>query len=365
VSLNKIVIFFPNFARGGIEKVSLLLTSYLLNQKIQIIFISFEKLNSNFINNNKLFKNINILYVKNVFLKFLFSMISLTKVLLNSDKKNTVVLSFQNSIIAVVVSKIMGFKVAIRNSAPIDYYKVRSYYSGSIILIIKVLIYKFADLIISNSINTAKKIKLFPFLRKKVIIISNPMQFENKNNNFKKKRKNIILYVGRLSYEKGVDKLIDGFELFLKKKPLFKLLIIGSGIEKNKLLKKVKEKKLLKKIIFKNWIFNLEKYYLTSKILVLPSYFEGLSNVIIESLNYKLPCVATDTDGPTEILKKGKYGLIIKSNNKKDISEGLLSVIENYQIYRHKALLGFNSNKKYSLQNIGPKYLDAIRFMLN
>ena len=364
MKLKNIIIFFPNFSRGGIEKVSLLITKYLVNKKIKIVFISFNSLNKNFINNKKLFKKIKIYQVKNKFLKFLFSAISLTNVLLNFDKKNTVVLSFQNSIIAIFVSKIMGFNVIIRNSAPIDYYKVRSYYSGTIVLVFKTLIYRFADLIISNSINTANKIKSLPFLKKKIIVISNPIQFK-KNNNLKKKRKNIILYVGRLSYEKAIDKLIDGFALLLKKKPLFKLLIIGSGIEKKYLVSKVKEKKLIKKIIFKNWTFNLEKYYLTSKILILPSYFEGLPNVIIEALNYKLPCVATRTDGSSEILKDGKYGLIIRCNDKEDISDGLLRIINNYKIYKHKALLGFNANKKYSLNNIGPKYLDAIRSVLN
>jgi hypothetical protein len=41
VKLKKIIIFFPNFSKGGIEKTSLLLTKYFLVKKIEIDFVSF------------------------------------------------------------------------------------------------------------------------------------------------------------------------------------------------------------------------------------------------------------------------------------------------------------------------------------
>jgi glycosyltransferase involved in cell wall biosynthesis len=365
VKLKKIIIFFPNFSKGGIEKTSLLLTRYFLDKKIEIDFVSFASLKEFSFHKNRLFKKINILNIDNKIIKFLFSMFALAKVLLNCNRNNTVVFSMQNSIISIIVAKILNFKIIIRNSAPIDYYKIKNYFFGFFVLIIKIFIYKFANLIIANSNNSAKKIKFFFWLKNKTISISNPIELNKKNNFIKKKRKNVVLYAGRLSYEKGVDNLIDGFELFLKKKPYFKLVIIGSGEQKNKLLKKVKNKKLSNKIIFKNWEFNLKQHYLTSKIFILPSYFEGFGNVIIESLNYKLPCISTSTDGPSEILKKGKYGLLIKNNSEKNIAEGLNKVIDNYYHYKYKTLLGFNANKRYSLKNIGYKYLKSIRSTLN
>ena len=364
MELKKIVIFFPNFERGGIEKTSLLLTKYFIGKKIKIIFISFKSLKNSYLSKNKLFKNINIFYSDNKFIKIVVSIITLLKVLLNSDKSNTVVFSMQNSFVSIIISKILGFRIVIRNSAPIDYYKIKNFFIGAVILIIKTLVYKFSDLIISNSINSAKKINFFFFLKKKTISISNPIELIKKYKSTKKK-KDIILYVGRLSYEKGVDKLIDGFELFSKKKPLFKLVIIGSGNQKNYLIKKVKDKNLDEKIFFKNWQLNLQEYYLTAKALILPSYFEGFGNVIIEALSYKLPCISTNTDGPSEILKNGKYGLIIKSNSTKDIADGLLKLVNNYNYYKHKTVLGFNKIKEYSLDKIGFKYLEAIKSVLN
>ena len=73
MKLKKIVIFFPNFSRGGIEKTSLLLTNYFLDKKIQIDFISFASLKKLSLYKNRLFKNIKIYNVKNKFTKSLFS----------------------------------------------------------------------------------------------------------------------------------------------------------------------------------------------------------------------------------------------------------------------------------------------------
>jgi GalNAc-alpha-(1->4)-GalNAc-alpha-(1->3)-diNAcBac-PP-undecaprenol alpha-1,4-N-acetyl-D-galactosaminyltransferase len=363
VKLKKIVIFFPNFERGGIEKISLLLAEYFISKKIKIIFISFRPLKKIFSNKNKFFVNINIFKTNSKFLEIILSIITLSKVLFKLDKSNTVVFSMQNNIISIIVAKIFGFKIIIRNSAPIDYYKIRNFFSGLVTLCVKIFVYKFSDLIICNSINSANKIKFFFFLKKKTISISNPIEIKKK---FKiTPKKNIILYIGRLSYEKGVDRLIDGFDLFLKKKPLFKLFIIGSGNQKDYLIEKVKKKNLLKKVYFINWQSDLKEYYLKAKALILPSYFEGFGNVIIEALNYKLPCISTNTDGPSEILKNGKYGLIIKNNSKNSISNGLFKMTNNYNHYKRKAFLGFKENQRYSLDKIGFKYLQSIELVLN
>ena len=82
MKLKKIVIFFPNFERGGIEKISLLLAEYFISKKIKIIFISFRPLKKIFSNKNKFFVNINIFKTNSKFLEIILSIITLSKVLL-------------------------------------------------------------------------------------------------------------------------------------------------------------------------------------------------------------------------------------------------------------------------------------------
>ena len=67
-----------------------------------------------------------------------------------------------------------------------------------------------------------------------------------------------------------------------------------------------------KKIFLIGYEENLEKIYKQSKLFVLPSIYEGLGNVLIDALNFRLPCIATNCkSGPEEILCKGKAGYIV------------------------------------------------------
>ena len=130
-----------------------------------------------------------------------------------------------------MVSKFLGFKIVVRSSAPIDYINNDNSLVRKIKLFIKIKIYSFSNLIISNSKKSAKKIRAKLANKKKVISISNPIEKLEKTIN-KQKKKNIILYVGRLSVEKGVYELVEAFTLFQKNFPSFLLHIVGDGNQK-------------------------------------------------------------------------------------------------------------------------------------
>ena len=62
---------------------------------------------------------------------------------------------------------------------------------------------------------------------------------------------------------------------------------------------------------FKGWVKNTTPYLKKSKIFVLSSSYEGLGNVLIDAINYNVPCVSTNCpSGPSEILLNGKGGFL-------------------------------------------------------
>ena len=98
-------------------------------------------------------------------------------------------------------------------------------------LFFKMKIYSYSDLIISNSKSSAKKIKEKLKTKRRIISIPNPIsKLETRIN--KTQKKDQILYVGRLSNEKGLFKLIEGFQIFNKDFPYYKLKIVGDGNQK-------------------------------------------------------------------------------------------------------------------------------------
>ena len=364
MKLKNIIFYFPNYSEGGVEITSIRLLNFLSKKKIKINFISFKKPKFKILVKRK---NIKYTYKKNTntnwIFKNYFCLISLYKILVKCNKKDTVVFALSNLHLCILFSKILGFKVVSRNSAPIDYFKYSPNLIDYIKLLIKCIIYPLSDTIISNSKNSAYKLKKKLFFNAKVLAIPNPLK--NPNNKKSKLRSKNILYIGRLSKEKGIYQLIKGFELFLKNNSNYKLIIVGDGSQKSAIKKYLKTKKLNNKILIKGWTHNTRKYYLDAKLFILPSFFEGFGNVLIEALSYGLPCLSTNTDGPKEILENGKFGLLIKNNNPKTISKNITKILNNYKVFHYKAKLGYEKNLKYDINNIGYLYLKHINSVLN
>ena len=363
MKLKNLIFYFPNFSEGGVESTSIRLLNYLSKKKIKVDFISYKKPKSDILERKK---NIKFNYKKNVnsnwISKNYFCLVALYKILIKCKKEDTVVFALSNLHLCILFSKILGYKIVSRNSAPIDYFKYNSSFMDYIKLFIKCLIYPLSDLIISNSKNSASKLKKKLFFNAKILSLPNPL--ENPNNKKSKLRSKNLLYIGRLSKEKGIYQLIKGFEICLKNNNNLKLIIVGDGNQKSEIEKYLKIKKLNDKIFLKGWTHNTKKYYVDAKLFILPSFFEGFGNVLIEALSYGLPCLSTNTDGPKEILENGKFGLLIKNNHPKTISKSIIKILKNYKVFYHKAKLGYEKNLKYDINNVGHLYLKHINSVL-
>ena len=140
-------------------------------------------------------------------------MVSLYKILVRYKREDTVIFALSNLQFCILCSKILRFKVVSVNSAPIDYFKYDPSPVDYIKLFIKSLIYPLSDLIISNSKNSAYKLKKKLLFKAKIISLPNPI--DNPNNKKSKYGSKNLLYIGRLSKEKGIYQLIKGFEILV------------------------------------------------------------------------------------------------------------------------------------------------------
>lgn len=107
----------------------------------------------------------------------------------------------------------------------------------------------------------------------------------NINNNF------VIGHIGRFSYQKNHEFLIDMFKMFEQQNPNSILLLIGEGELKDNIIKKVKEYGLNKKVIFAGVTDKVFEYLNAMDVFVLPSRFEGLPVVGVEAQSVGINCV--------------------------------------------------------------------------
>ncbi len=119
-----------------------------------------------------------------------------------------------------------------------------------------------------------------------------------------------IVYVGRISEEKGVDRLLAVATKLKNEGYKFTLTIVGPGSISDATVEYVGEKK------------NPYPYIRRADLLVLPSRYEGASLVVCEALALHTPVISTDCGGPREILNNGAMGCLVE-NSEQGIYEGL------------------------------------------
>ena len=363
--LKKIIIFYPSFERGGVEIILLNLINFFLKKKIEIVLIT-SSIKKN-IFKNKLFQSKIVKVIRSTLIPDRISKaLSASKILINelekSNKKNTIVLSLQGSSMAIIVSKLLGFKIIVRNAedAISSTIFAENKFQSLIILFLKVILYNFSDKIISNSKGSGNSLKKIFIKKKKIFPIYNPY-LKKINNNSPKKRYQNLLSVGRLTKQKDFNNLIISFNLIKDQIPNYKLIIIGDGHLKKELQYLIENLGLKKRIILKGWKNNLKKYYLNSKLFILNSVYEGFGNVLIDAINYDLPIIATNCkSGPNEIIDYGKGGFLTPIRNPKLLSKKILFCIKNYELAQKKSQYAKKYIKKFDCEINCEKYYKLI-----
>jgi glycosyltransferase involved in cell wall biosynthesis len=142
--------------------------------------------------------------------------------------------------------------------------------------------------------------------------------------------KRYILFVGRLIYDKGIYELAEAFDIVARRHTDFNLIVIGEEIEKEKLETKFKNYGVLHRVLFKGIIPHKEvAYYMRiSDLLILPTWAEGLPNVVMEAMATGLPVIASEVGGIPEVLENGVTGLSVPAKNVEKLTEAIIKMIE-------------------------------------
>ena len=315
----------PSMEGGGVEKNIILIANYFIKKNPSISIISSSK----FVR-KKFNKKINFIApISNLwsrlgrFPKYLICIFLLFKEY--KKDKNFNVFCFQGNIICIIFCKIFQIKIIIRpNSSPSGWSK--NLFKK--VLFLKIL--SWSNLIIVNSYKFKKEIKIRFNLKSTCIYnplnIKEIVKLSNKKINFEFFRNDSLnlISVGRLVYQKDHITLLKAIN-YLKNRLKLKLLIIGEGDQKLKLLSFIKENNLEKNVKIKDRLENPFPFIKKSEIVVLSSKFEGLPNILLEALALKKFIISSDCPtGPSEILDSGRGGLLFKVGNFKDLAKKIL-----------------------------------------
>ena len=107
-----------------------------------------------------------------------------------------------------------------------------------------------------------------------------------------------------------------------------------------------------------NWKKNLSLFYNKANLYVLPSLYEGSPNVLLDSINYSTPVLASNCSGVKDLIGKNR-GYIFKINDEIDLEKKIIYIINNYNEALQKSKNAHQNLQNYTIKN-SKHYLDLI-----
>lgn len=205
--------------------------------------------------------------------------------------------------------------------------------------------YPIADIITINSIQAELYCQRFSRFSQ-VVFLENP--FVSRNSTAHKReehsRQKIILFVGRLVYQKGVDLLLECFRGSIACKENWKLVIVGEGSEMQNLKTYCTKLGLDRSVVWRGVVKDVSGLFQQASIFVLPSRYEGTSNALLEALSNGLPVVCTEKTGSSYVVN-GFNGIMSADLSVKNMRENLDQLASNQALRKFLA-----SNAKSTIE---------------
>ncbi len=244
-------------------------------------------------------------------------------------------------------------------------------------LIDKLLLY-FTDKIVVNSFsvkNFYKKIENIP--EKKLKVIYNGIDVEKidkmeisvieKKKELKlAKCKFIVGTGGRFTEQKGFIYLLMAIPEVIKIFSDCYFVFVGDGPLRKNFENIVEKLNIKNNVIFTGYRKDILEILSLCNIIVVPSLFEGMPNIVLESMALKKPVIATDIPEMKELIIDGENGLFVPVKNSKEISEKIIYLLKNPEICKVMGEKGYNYVKeKFSIEKMVKSYEELYFKILN
>lgn len=138
-----------------------------------------------------------------------------------------------------------------------------------------------------------------------------------------------FLTIARFNFQKGYDVLVNGIHKLIQIRPSANVIFyfVGIGEDFDKIQNLARVLNVDKYIRFLGGIENASSLMALADYLILPSRWEGFPITLLEAAAYKIPVIASDTYGNSDLIFDGKTGLLFKNENSRDLAELLALVL--------------------------------------
>ncbi|WP_083223352.1 glycosyltransferase family 4 protein [Candidatus Thiodiazotropha endoloripes] len=214
-----------------------------------------------------------------------------------------------------------------------------------LLFIDKLLLAYLFDLVITVSDKTQSRLKKINPFSKHLVTVRNALDTQHyhieERDNLRQSlgvSKDTVLIgkIGRLSPEKRQDQLLRSIKPLVDEGYKLKLLLIGIGPEEENLRHLTESLGLQDVVEFVGFIKDMQPVYNELDLVIQASSTEGMPNVVLESMLMRVPIIATDVGGTSEIIDSDQVGTLIEADNRQQLIDSIRSFLDSPQQYLDK-----------------------------
>ncbi len=179
---------------------------------------------------------------------------------------------------------------------------------------------------------------------KRITTIHNPIDTERFQPAPAEEKTIDVLYVGRLSIEKGLRTLLDALRLQTQS---LNVMVAGDGP-----LRKNLQSEAGSRVQFAGWIANeqLSQLIRRAKVVVVPSLFEPQGVVVLEAMACGVPVIGSDVGGIPEMIENGTTGWLVPPDNPVALAKAMHAALSDASLREHMGVAAARSAQEFALE---------------
>lgn len=207
---------------------------------------------------------------------------------------------------------------------------------GNIIKILEIMCYSLTNMIAAENLTAVKFIGLEKYIDKIAFLGTLVYVDENLLSRGKdvKDRENLVGFIGNINRLKGIENFVQALPILFKNRSDIRIIIGGDGPLLRDIERYILNENIQDRIKIMNWIpyETLSSVLNELKLLVVPSFTEGLPSIILEAMASGTPVLATSVGGIPEIIIDGETGFIMPNNTPDCIAANIIRAIESSKL---------------------------------
>lgn len=351
-----ILIVAPSLQGGGIERVLTNLSSHFVKRGHKVIYVACRAGNHFYqLDDNVIFREPTFVHTASAKFKVInyIKTIKFIRKQIKEFKPDTI-LSFGDIINPLALIANFGLKYPVFISDRISP-KQKLGFSK---VFLKRITYPFATGIIAQSSIAAEYKKQVFGNKINITIIPNALREVAPCADFNAKKKWVV-GVGRLSFEKGFDRLIEAFAKIEGHKD-WQLVLAGDGPARKDLENQVESLGVKNRVVFRGMIKDVDSFLAQGSIFVLPSRCEGFPNALCEAMASPLPCISFDSVSASDIIENRVSGVVIPDGDIDALASEIQILMDDEQTRCRYSEKAFLIREKLDKDKIGDRFLEYI-----